>query len=266
MPDFVYDIPTPQLALWFSAVAIAAVVVGLFVVKPFFRLLIGTGPDFNATVSYVTSGFAIFYGLLLGLLTVAAYQNLDRVRESIVTEATSLGALYGQLAAYPEPTRSDLREMVRDYVQFTIQKEWPAHREGKILNGGYNRVDAVHKKLVRFEPTTESERILHASLLGSFEEFTAARQRRLAGVNTAIPDVLWYAVLVGAVISVLITVLMRLPLHQHFVLGSLSTFFLGVILFVIVTLDRPLSGESGIGPDPLRLMWDRSMVWDEPRY
>ncbi|HMQ94108.1 MAG TPA: hypothetical protein PKA33_17015 [Amaricoccus sp.] len=75
---------------------------------------------------------------------------------------------------------------------------------------------------------------------------------------------LWYAVLVGAVVNVLLLVLLKMRPLQQFVLGTITTFFLGVILFVIVTLDRPLQGESGLQPEPLRLLWERSMVWDEP--
>ena len=36
-----------------------------------------------------------------------------------------------------------------------------------------------------------------------------------------------------------------------------------LILFVIVSLDDPLRGEQGIGPDALVLLWERQMVWDE---
>ena len=72
MPDFVYDIPFNTLAVWCSVLAICVMVVGLLIIKPLFRLLIGTGPDFNSSVNYATSSFSLFNGLLLGLLTVAA--------------------------------------------------------------------------------------------------------------------------------------------------------------------------------------------------
>ena len=81
---------------------------------------------------------------------------------------------------------------------------------------------------------------------------------------TAIPNVLWYAVLIGAAINLLLIALLRIRLLPHFVLGSITAFFLGVILFVIVTLDRPLRGEAGLPPEPLVLLWERFMIWDEP--
>lgn len=264
MPDFVYDVPTTTLAIWFSLVAVAAMFVGVLVVKPIFRLLIGTGPDFNATVSYATSGFGLFYGLLLGLLTVAAYQNSDRVTEAAMAEATALGSIYSQVDTYPEPIRGDVQEMMRDYVLFTIYREWPAHRKGEVLNGGYDRADAILRKLASFDPKTEAQRVVHGEVIASFETFSESRQRRLAGVITKIPDVLWYAVMVGAVINILLVALLRMRLRPHLVLGTINAFFLGVILFVIVTLDRPLRGDGAVPPEPLMVLWERSMVWDEP--
>ena len=58
-------------------------------------------------IGYGTSAFSLFYGLLLGLLTVAAYQNNERVKEAILSEATAISAFYTDMSMYPEPTRSD---------------------------------------------------------------------------------------------------------------------------------------------------------------
>lgn len=264
MPEFVYDIPTSALAIWFVIIAFVAVAIGLFVIKPILRIVLGTGPEFNASIYYVTSGFSLFYGLLLGLLTVAAYQNSERVKESILNEATSLGSLYAQLNVYPEPFRSDLKWNLRDYALYTIHKEWPAHMEGNILNGGYSRSEAIRRKLAQFEPRSVGEQIVHTEVVSSFQDFADARQRRLAGVVTAIPTVLWQAVLVGAGISILLMTILRIRILQHFVLGSITALFLGVILFVITTLDRPLRGEAALRPEPFEVLWQRSMAWDEP--
>jgi hypothetical protein len=264
MPEFVYDIPLRDLATAFGLLAVASVLVGILIVKPILRLVVGGGPDLNETISYGTAGFNLFYALLLGLLTVSAYQNHERVRESVLREATSVGSLYADMDSYPEPIRSEIREMLRDYVLFTIHRDWPAHRQGDFLNGGANRADAMRQRLARFAPRTTSEEIVHREVIGAFQDFTTARQARLTGVVTRIPDVLWYAVLVGGAINLLLLVMLRMRPLQHFVLGTISAFFLGVILFVIVALDHPLRGEAGLEAEPFELLWERQMVWDEP--
>ena len=227
VPEFVYDIPLRQLALYFALIAVAAMVVGILIVKPILRLLIGAPPDLNESIGHGTAGFSLFYGLLLGLLTVSAYQNNERVRQAILSEATSLGAVYADMSSYPEPIRSDVKSMLRDYLLFTVHRDWPAHRQGEFLNGGANRTNAIRQRLASFEPDTTGQEIVHAETIAAFQDFVEARQTPLTGVITKIPAVLWYAVLVGAAINILLYVMLRMRPFQQFFLGTITAFFLG---------------------------------------
>jgi hypothetical protein len=265
MFDFIYDIPRETLAVYFSSAAAAIMFLGLIFLKPFLRLLVGGDATTNETIGLATNGFSLFYGLLLGLLTVAAYENRERIQLSILNEASAIGSIYGTVAAYPEPFRSDLKEFLRDYVQFTIHRDWPAHKDNRVAQGGNNRVQAFGLWLARFEPATKSQEIMHQAAVTAFEELKSARQMRLNGVTTRIPPVLWYAVLVGAAVSILLLLMIRARPVMHFVLGTISAFFLGVILFVIVSLDAPLQGDEGLSAEPYQRLWDQQMAWDEPR-
>jgi hypothetical protein len=265
MPDLLHELSQTELAVWFAVAFVAAACVGVLLLKPILRLFVGfRDPNVNETISYGTSGYTLFYALLVGLLTVAAYQNRERVEQSILREAAAVSALYAGMSSYPEPLRSDLREQLRDYVLFTIHRDWQAHREGRILGGGGNRAAAMRQMLSSFQPATTAQEIMHTQGVAAFSEFVNARQQRLTGVLTRIPPVLWYAVWVGAVISILLLAMLRMKVLAHLVLGSISAFYLGVILYVIVVLDDPLRGETGLAPAPFELIWERQMRWDEP--
>ena len=263
MPDFIYDIPQVELAIWFAAIAVGSTFLGILFVKPVLRLLIGREPGVNQNISYATSSISLFSGLLLSLLTVSAYQNKEAVEQSILDEAGAISALYSDMNSYPEPVRSDVKEMLRDYVQYTIYKDWPAHRQGEVMAGGVLRTDAMRQTLAAFEPQSEAQAIVHRETIAAFHDFTDFRRARVAGVVTRIPDVLWYAVLVGAVINILLLLMLKMRVLPHFILGAISSFFLGVVLFVIVALDDPLRGEAGLGPEPFELLWETRMIWDE---
>lgn len=264
MPEFIHDIPQYDLALYVALLSFFAMLVGVLLLKPILRLFIGRGdPTINEAIGHGTATFTLFYALLVGLLTVAAYQNKERVAQDILAEAGTVGGLYSSMDSYPEPIRSDVKEMLRDYVLFTIYKDWPAHRRGEALNGGSHRANAMRQQLAGFQPVNVSQEIVHRETFQLFQEFTQARQARLNGVITRIPSVLWYAVLVGAGLNLVILILFRMRLVAHLILGTISAFFLGVVLFVIVTLDDPLRGASGLSPGPFELLWDRQMVWDE---
>jgi len=165
-------------------------VLELLVLKPILWLLLGAQPDLNESIGYTTAGFSLFYGLLLGLLTVSAYQNNERVKQAILAEATSLDALYADMSSYPEPIRSEMKTMMRDYLLFTVHRDWEAHRQGEFLNGGNNRTNAMRQRLASFEPATRGQEIVHAETFAAFQDFAEARQSRLTGVITEIPDVL----------------------------------------------------------------------------
>ena len=103
MPDFIYRISTVELAVYSSLLFVGLTWFGIIFIKPFLRLLIGREPRINELVSYTTAGFSLFYGLLLGLLAVAAYQNFDEVRRSAFAEAATLPPSTGTPRAIPSP-------------------------------------------------------------------------------------------------------------------------------------------------------------------
>lgn len=259
------DLPATDLAILFALLSLAFTVVGVLVLKPIFRLFIGWGdPQINETIGYATATFSLFYALLAGLLTVAAYQNRDRVQQNILNEAGAVSALYAGMNSYPEPIRTDVKEKLRDYVLFTIHKDWAAHKQSEILAGGGNRIDAIRQRLAVFEPASLSQQIVHEQTVAGFTRLTEARQQRLNGVITRIPAILWNAMLIGAALNMAILIMLRIKLVPHLILGALSAFFLFVVLYVIVVLDNPLRGATGLDPDGFTLIWDRQMIWDEP--
>ena len=264
MPEFVHDLPPDTLALMCIMLTVGATWFGILFVKPLLRLLVGGTPEVNQSIGYATSVFGLFYGLLVGLLAVAAYQNAERVERAAFTEAARLSTLYASLEAYPEPTRSEVREMMRDYVLYSIHRDWPAHADGRVTVGGAHRADAMRLRLAGFEPEGAAEAVVHSVVFESYQDFALARQERLAGVLTRIPDVLWYTLAAGAVVNIVLLVLLKLRPIPHLILGGLTSFFLGVMLFVIIALDDPYRGVTGLQPEALRLLWESRMAYDEP--
>jgi hypothetical protein len=51
----------------------------------------------------------VFYGLLLGLIAVTAYQNVADAGANVTREAAALSALYEDVSHYPAPHGQNLR-------------------------------------------------------------------------------------------------------------------------------------------------------------
>jgi hypothetical protein len=89
-----------------------------------------------------------------------------------------------------------------------------------------------------------------------------AREQRLAAVNASIPRVLWYVVFIGAVLMIAFLWMLHIELVPHIILGGITAFFLGMMIFLIYALDRPLQGAVRVPPDAFKSVYDLVMRWD----
>ena len=76
---------------------------GTLFLRPSARSWLRQEPRLNDMLAAFLQYFGVIYGLLLGLLAVATYQNRLDVAKSNANEASSLSALYRNITAYPEP-------------------------------------------------------------------------------------------------------------------------------------------------------------------
>ncbi len=261
--EWLQSLSALQLMLYCSLFFVAVTWAGVILIRPFLWAWLRPEPRVNELVSHASGGFSLFYALLLGLLSVAAYQNAERVKQLVSVEAAGIASLYRTFAAYPEPLRSELEYLLRDYTLYVINEDFPAHRQGRITNGGSNRLQLIERRLAEYEPTSRSREILHSEVFRGFSEVSSARHQRLAAVDVRIPAVLWYVVAIGAAITVTMLWMLNMRFRSHLLLGGIVSFFLGVMLFVILAMDRPLRSELGVGADAFRLIYDVVMREDD---
>jgi hypothetical protein len=150
--------------------------------------------------------------------------------------------------------RLPLQQSVKGYVEFTIETEWPAMRKGEIARGGMPLIDRIQEQITAFEPQTPGQSILHAETTRQFYSFLERRAVRLYSATTGIPGIMWYVVVLGAVLSIFLVWLFDMSLIAGFFLGGLMSFFIGTMISLILVLDRPLRGEYGISPEVFRLL------------
>lgn len=57
--------------------------------------------------------------------------------------------------------------------------------------------------------------------------------------------------------------MLNMQFFTHMVLGGIVAFSLGVVIFLIVAMDRPMRGEVSVPPTSYELVFDVLMKWDE---
>src|SRR6478752_3638521 len=87
---WIYDVPTLWVIVLFEAAFVGVCWLGTLFLRPAARSWLGQEPRLNDMLAAFLQYFGVIYGLLLGLLAVATYQNRLDVAKSNANEASSL--------------------------------------------------------------------------------------------------------------------------------------------------------------------------------
>ena len=202
----------------------------------------------------------VFYGLAVALIAVSVFETYSDVSKIVSQEAAALAGLYRDASGYPEPVRPLLQKELRDYAQFVIHTAWPAQQLGRVETGGVEMMNRFQKTLIGFEPVTEGQILLHGEALRAYNHLIEVRRLRLDAVHTGLPSMMWVVIVLGAIISLSSSFFFKVEDGRlHGILVKLLAAFMGLIIFMIFTLDHPFRGELGVSPEPYQLIYDQLM-------
>lgn len=258
MVDWIYETPIRSLAIWVAVIFVGYCWLGGTLLRPILRPFVRSRHSGNEIVGYVLSSFGVFYGLLLGLIAVAAYQNFSRVESNVVEEVSSLETLYEGVSTFPEPHGQNLSWLLRDYCRWVIKYGWPEYRLGNIPELGTTKLKAFQERMLAFEPESRTEELIFAETLRQFNVFLDKQRVREQSVKTGIPSIMWYVVVVGAILNIALFWLFDIRYVTMMFLGGVLSFFLGAMILLIAVMDNPFRGAVSISPAPFeQLYWDR---------
>jgi len=202
----------------------------------------------------------VFYGLALALIAVSVWQTHSSASAVVSQEATALAALYRDVSGYPDSISPTLQNELRYYTQQTIYEAWPLQRRGEVPRGGVVRMYRFQGVLMKFEPASEGQKLLHGETLRAYNEMIKARNLRLEAVQTRLPNVMWVVIILGALIGLTASFFFRVEeARLQVILVLLLAIFIGLVIFMTFALDRPFRGDLGIRADPYQLIYDQVM-------
>jgi len=253
---WLYEIPLWALGLLVVGIFVVVSVLGLLLTRPLVRWL---GPPENDFANYFISGIGVFYALLIGLIAVAVWERYSSVEAVITSEGVAIAQMYRDLEGYPSPEREVLRAKLRSYVIHVLDTDWPAQQRG-VKPKTSPQVNEIVKYLVRFEPKTTGQTVIHAECVRQLNALLAYRRERIGSIEGALPTVMWFVVLAGSAVAIALTYLFSsLNRRLHLTLTAALSCMIGLVIFLIITLDRPLVGTVSVGDDGFRDLLTRIM-------
>jgi hypothetical protein len=255
---WIYDLPTWTLVFMFCSFFVGITWLGTIFIRPLLRTILRQ-QGLNDIVGYLLGAHGVYFGILLGLLALSAYENFADTERLAVDEATKLAALYRDVKAYPQPVGNELADRLKVYTKYVIDKAWPLQKFGRIPLEGTIMIGEFQDKLASFEPKTPGQQILHAEAYHQFNEFSEARRHRLHAVTTGIPAILWWVVFIGAGVNILLLLMLEIRLVPHLILGGVISFYLATLIALIAAMDNPFRGEVSISAEAYVLVYETVM-------
>ena len=258
---WIYDLPNWILGALIVTTFVGLALAGLFLSRPIVGRLLDHSPKHNDVVSYFFGGMGVFYGLAMGLIAVATWENYTEIDGVVSTEAAAVASFYRDLDGYPQPLRGELEATMRDYTRTVIETEWPAHKKGIALENGDAILDRLENVLMGFEPTKEREKISHAEVLRSLEHAhrpatIAAASRFDRSACRSLGRRLDRRLLNG-----LLTYLFWVEnLRLHASLVAILAVFIALLVFLTAAMDNPFRGEFSVSSDAFQTILEKVMT------
>jgi hypothetical protein len=199
------------------------------------------------------------YTLILSLTAVGAWSEYQSASEKVSHEVATLEVLQRRAVLYPEPMRTRMDDLIREYARLVADREWPEQGSGKHPSAAKHLFGKLNVLLGDFEPTNLPDQMVHAETLRELTAASEARRARIHATSASLPGVVWLVMLVGAALA-LVGATTFVPVDDraaHLALVSLMAAFVGLVVFVTVALDHPFQGAVTPSADGFRLIADR---------
>lgn len=249
--EWLHDLPPVFGALFVCAVFVVPTLVGSYLLQPYVARLFRGERDSNTVLGFLLNAFALYFGVLLALLSIAVFENHNKADDAVVGEAAALIKLYRDLHGYPEENRTQLAKILDTYVDEVIGPGWVYQGRGRANPREIEILTDFHRQIGAYRPTGQGESIRYAETLRALDSFVTARRLRISAGGSAIPQIMWVIVLVGAFMNVMVIWMFDLKPFSHAVIGGTISLFIGLVIYMIAVLDAPFKGSNGIGPAPL---------------
>src|SRR5258708_1172713 len=136
MPLWAYELSPLKLAIIMVASIEGVSLVGLVLVRRFVLPHIRFHDGVNDPITVTVQAIGVFYGITVGLIAVGVWNTNSNASDLVSKEAASIGALYRDVSAYPDPLRTALQSKLREYTHAIIEQAWPVQKKGHLSDAG----------------------------------------------------------------------------------------------------------------------------------
>lgn len=246
-PDALVQLPALVLLAWATTAAVALACSGQWYVHQRFSESLFV--RHNEVGGFIVAVVAALYGVLLGFMTVVAWQHFSDSRQLVRAESAAATDAWHTAIGMPAGERSRVRQDVLRYATAMIDREWPAMRDR-----GYDReadwivMDAIGSA-GGFVPRNIKEGNAQSATLQQLGVLHDDRQQRLANDGSGISWFEWTVLLIGAACVCAFCWLFGLENRDiHLVMTGAVAVIVTTTLVLLFELQYPFQSDLRVDP------------------
>ena len=205
----------------------------------------------NDVAGFLFSAVGVLYAVVLGFVVVVVWQKYDGAVSNVENEVNAVADLYHIVDGFPAPLRAQVRSALYDYAQTVVRIEWPAmERDQEVPMTGSAKLERLSYLIGTFSPANFREFAAAQASIAAEERLYDARRARLIEAVPAVPAVLWFALVIGALAMVAFCFIFGVENRPaQLMMTGILVGLIGILFVVILEFSTPFSGSVRISDD-----------------
>lgn len=243
---------TPNIVLFFLFIFIVITlsIIGLFLIELLLIYFCTYNLKYTKTYILIVSSLI---SIVLAFIIYNEWQSFYRAEINTEEEATALSNLYKMVSTLPNAHK--IQKQIKKYLQSIIYIEFPALKQNKVPNNNVI-LNKLQMMIYDYHPHNVREAQLYQEMITSTNRAINLRTARIDSAINGLAPELWWVVLLGTTINIVLTWFTPGTIYFKMWMTSLVATVFASLLFLLVVLDYPFSGDYAIAPISFKQVLD----------
>jgi hypothetical protein len=224
----------------------------------------------HEVAGFLVAVVGVLYAVVLGFVVVTAWTAFDQAQRDADVEASDAAEIFYMAEVLPQPLRSRLQKLVADYAFEVRDHEWPKLVRGEQDDRARDLMvtawEALASQPVMIDSTAAKnarESLMAQHIFVTFEDLRVHRRLRLIDAGTYLSNALYFVLLAGAALLMVFVFLFGVTNQAlQLTMTALVAAMIGMLLAVILDLDRPYAGAIRVSPDAWTIVIENNHLAD----
>ncbi len=205
----------------------------------------------NDVAGYLFSAVGVLYAVLLGFSVVVVWQKYDATVANVQDEIDAAGDLYHVVDGFAPAERSRIRGDLAGYARTLISVEWPAmERDQDVPETAATLLDDASYRIDDVSPANRREADAQQAAIANAQRLLDARRQRLIHAAPAVPVILWFALIAGALSMVAFCYIFGVENRPaQLLMTAILVGLIAMLFAVIYEFATPFSGSVTISSE-----------------